>query len=90
MAADSSPAAPRYTVPVRALCAFAAKSGDLDLRFTPAPSAADGVAGAPRGGGAARPGLAGRDGARRRLRRPAWCAAAPTASTSARRVVGRR
>ncbi|MBK1711878.1 ATP-dependent DNA helicase [Rubrivivax gelatinosus] len=40
-----APAAPAYTVPVRTLCAFAAKTGDLDLRFTPAPSAAEGIAG---------------------------------------------
>ena len=34
-----------YTVSVRALCEFTAKHGDLDLRFTPAPSAQDGIAG---------------------------------------------
>ena len=34
-----------YTVSVRALCEFTAKRGDLDLRFTPAPSAQDGIAG---------------------------------------------
>lgn len=34
-----------YTVAVRALCEFTAKCGDLDLRFTPAPSAQDGIAG---------------------------------------------
>ncbi len=34
-----------YTVAVRALCEFAAKTGDLDLRFTPAPTARQGVAG---------------------------------------------
>ncbi len=33
------------TVAVRVLCAFAAKTGDLDLRFTPSPSAQDGIAG---------------------------------------------
>ncbi|WP_286559365.1 ATP-dependent DNA helicase [Variovorax brevis] len=33
------------TVSVRSLCAFAAKAGDLDLRFTPAPSATEGAAG---------------------------------------------
>lgn len=32
-------------VAVRVLCAFAAKTGDLDLRFTPSPSAQEGVAG---------------------------------------------
>ena len=36
---------PLYTVAVRALCEFAAKRGDLDLRFTPAPSAEQGMAG---------------------------------------------
>lgn len=34
-----------YTVAVRALCEFTAKCGDLDLRFTPAPTAQDGIAG---------------------------------------------
>lgn len=34
-----------YRVSVRALCEFTAKHGDLDLRFTPAPSAQDGIAG---------------------------------------------
>lgn len=34
-----------YTVAVRALCEFAARAGDLDLRFTPAPSALEGTAG---------------------------------------------
>ncbi|HEY6772880.1 MAG TPA: ATP-dependent DNA helicase, partial [Oxalicibacterium sp.] len=34
-----------YTVAVRALCAFSAKQGDLDLRFTPSPSAQEGIAG---------------------------------------------
>ena len=34
-----------YTVAVRTLCAFTAKTGDLDLRFTPSPSAQEGVAG---------------------------------------------
>jgi DNA excision repair protein ERCC-2 len=33
------------TVAVRALCEFTAKEGDLDLRFTPAPSAIQGIAG---------------------------------------------
>jgi DNA excision repair protein ERCC-2 len=32
-------------VAVRALCEFGAKEGDLDLRFTPSPSGAEGVAG---------------------------------------------
>jgi len=34
-----------YRVAVRALCEFTAKQGDLDLRFTPAPSAQEGIAG---------------------------------------------
>ncbi|MFA9218792.1 MAG: hypothetical protein ACEQSK_17040 [Sphingomonadaceae bacterium] len=36
---------PLYTVAVRALCEFTAKSGDLDLRFTPSPTAQEGIAG---------------------------------------------
>lgn len=39
----TSDAAPR--VSVRSLCAFVARSGDLDHRFTPAPSAEEGIAG---------------------------------------------
>ena len=35
----------QYTVAVRALCEFTAKAGDLDLRFTPAPTALEGIAG---------------------------------------------
>ncbi|HSV46063.1 MAG TPA: ATP-dependent DNA helicase [Ramlibacter sp.] len=35
----------QYLVAVRALCEFTAKAGDLDLRFTPAPSAQEGIAG---------------------------------------------
>ena len=34
-----------YVVAVRALCDFTAKRGDLDLRFTPSPSAFEGMAG---------------------------------------------
>ncbi|WP_339532173.1 ATP-dependent DNA helicase [Pseudomonas mucidolens] len=34
-----------YTVAVRALCEFTAKVGDLDLRFTPSPSAQEGIVG---------------------------------------------
>ncbi len=34
-----------YTVSVRQLCEFAAKVGDLDLRFTPSPSAQEGIVG---------------------------------------------
>lgn len=34
-----------YVVAVRALCEFTAKAGDLDLRFTPAPSAQEGQMG---------------------------------------------
>jgi DNA excision repair protein ERCC-2 len=35
----------QYAVAVRTLCEFAAKEGDLDLRFTPSPTAQEGVAG---------------------------------------------
>ena len=35
----------KYVVAVRALCEFTAKHGDLDLRFTPSPSAQEGIAG---------------------------------------------
>lgn len=34
-----------YVVAVRTLCEFTAKAGDLDLRFTPAPTAQQGIAG---------------------------------------------
>lgn len=34
-----------YRVAVRALCEFTAKTGDLDLRFTPSPTALEGIAG---------------------------------------------
>ncbi len=37
--------APAYTVAVRALCEITAKAGDLDLRFTPSPTALQGMAG---------------------------------------------
>lgn len=36
---------PTYQIAVRALCEFTAKTGDLDLRFTPSPSAQEGIAG---------------------------------------------
>ena len=48
---DAAPAPPQaeaavvYTVAVRELCEFTVKQGDLDLRFTPAPSAQEGMAG---------------------------------------------
>jgi DNA excision repair protein ERCC-2 len=35
----------RYEVAVRTLCDFTAKRGDLDIRFTPSPSATEGLAG---------------------------------------------
>lgn len=50
-AAAGSPAAIEYHLPmqysvaVRTLCEFTAKRGDLDLRFTPSPSAQEGMAG---------------------------------------------
>ncbi|EPL07055.1 ATP-dependent DNA helicase [Pseudomonas sp. CF161] len=34
-----------YRIAVRALCEFTAKVGDLDLRFTPSPTALEGIAG---------------------------------------------
>lgn len=34
-----------YQIAVRALCEFTAKAGDLDLRFTPSPSAREGIVG---------------------------------------------
>jgi len=34
-----------YRIAVRELCEFSAKTGDLDLRFTPAPSALEGIEG---------------------------------------------
>jgi DNA excision repair protein ERCC-2 len=40
-----NPLTPSHTVSVRTLCAFTAKAGDLDLRFVPAPSAQQGMAG---------------------------------------------
>ena len=36
---------PCYVVAARALCDFTARQGDLDLRFTPSPSAQEGIAG---------------------------------------------
>jgi len=39
------PVQPSYTIAVRALCEFTAKRGDLDLRFTPSPTAQQGMAG---------------------------------------------
>jgi len=42
---DPVVSAPTYTVAVRALCEFTARQGDLDLRFTPSPTAQEGMAG---------------------------------------------
>lgn len=36
---------PGYSIAVRALCEFTAKTGDLDLRFTPSPTAMEGIVG---------------------------------------------
>ena len=36
---------PRQSVPVKSFCAFVAKTGDLDLRFTPVPTPEQGMAG---------------------------------------------
>jgi Rad3-related DNA helicase len=41
----ASVTAASYVVAVRALCEFTAKVGDLDLRFTPSPTAQEGIAG---------------------------------------------
>ena len=41
----SSCSSPPYIVAVRTLCEFGARQGDLDLRFTPSPSAQEGIAG---------------------------------------------
>ncbi|MDB5823036.1 MAG: hypothetical protein JWR21_1740 [Herminiimonas sp.] len=35
----------KYTTAIRSLCEFTAREGDLDLRFTPAPTAEEGIAG---------------------------------------------
>lgn len=40
-----STASSTYTVAVRALCEFTARKGDLDLRFTPSPTAQEGMQG---------------------------------------------
>ncbi|MEY4749883.1 MAG: hypothetical protein RIQ60_2097 [Pseudomonadota bacterium] len=42
---DPPPAPAVYTVAVRSLCEFSARAGDLDLRFTPAPSGTEGMEG---------------------------------------------
>ncbi|MBW8316822.1 MAG: ATP-dependent DNA helicase, partial [Hydrogenophaga sp.] len=42
---ESAADAPLGAVAVRTLCDFAARRGDLDLRFTPSPSGSEGVAG---------------------------------------------
>lgn len=42
---DSADSSTTYVVAVRALCEFTAKVGDLDLRFTPSPTAQEGMAG---------------------------------------------
>ena len=44
-ATSADPPAVKYAISVRALCEFGAKRGDLDMRFTPAPSAEEGIAG---------------------------------------------
>ncbi|MBQ1763062.1 MAG: ATP-dependent DNA helicase, partial [Aquincola sp.] len=43
-AAPDAAAAP-YPIAVRAMCEFTAKEGDLDLRFTPSPTAQEGIEG---------------------------------------------
>ena len=42
---DAPPEAGSWVVAVRALCDFTARQGDLDLRFTPSPTAQEGMAG---------------------------------------------
>jgi DNA excision repair protein ERCC-2 len=42
---SASPEPDLLSVSVRALCEFAAREGDLDLRFTPAPTALEGMSG---------------------------------------------
>ena len=42
---DTRHPASKFKVAVRVLCEFTAKRGDLDMRFTPAPSAEEGLAG---------------------------------------------
>jgi DNA excision repair protein ERCC-2 len=39
------PCTTTYSIAVRSLCEFAAKRGDLDMRFTPSPTAQEGIAG---------------------------------------------
>jgi DNA excision repair protein ERCC-2 len=76
-----------WTIAVRALCEFTARRGDLDLRFTPSPTGAEGVEGhgavtARRAGG-----LPDRGSAVGRLVACCACVAGPTAGTpSARRL----
>ncbi len=41
----SHPSEASYTVAVRTLCEFTARRGDLDLRFSPTPTAQEGIAG---------------------------------------------
>ena len=42
LAKGPEPSEPLYTVAVTSLCEFSARRGDLDLRFTPSPSAQQG------------------------------------------------
>jgi DNA excision repair protein ERCC-2 len=42
---DNEASQMKYTAAIRSLCEFTAREGDLDLRFTPAPSAQEGIAG---------------------------------------------
>ena len=72
---------------MRELCEFTAKRGDLDRRFTPSATALEGLIGPERGGGPARPGLRDRDRAGGHAAARCACAAAPTATTRARRCL---
>ncbi len=42
---SAAPPSQRYSIAVRELCDFAAKRGDLDLRFTPSPTSQQGIDG---------------------------------------------
>ena len=73
-----------YVVAVRALCEFTAKQGDLDLRFTPSPTAQEGIAGHAVVTGRRGAGYQTEVSLRGELRHRCTCAAAPTATTRRR------
>lgn len=45
VSSPDSPLPAQFVIAVRELCEFAAKTGDLELRFTPSPTAQEGIAG---------------------------------------------